>query len=246
LTTIFSCGVLGRGAEVVSNAGTEGAAHRGSGGRPVYSIGAVVKMLGIDASTLRSWEGRYQGVVPVRSRGGQRLYSRDDVEHLRFVLVEMEGGSSPADAHRLLSERLQSPAVFTPPEPESPTVVILVAERDRYAAALSEYFLRTEGYEVCVAFDPLAAERRLAERHPDLSVVELMLAGGGLDLCRRLARSSDAPVLALSSLDLADEALSAGASAFLTKPIDPLQFVSTVRDLLGRSAITRPSRTSIS
>jgi len=30
-----------------------------------------------------------------------------------------------------------------------------------------------------------------------------------------------------------------GASAFLQKPIDPLVFASTVRDLLGTSAISR-------
>jgi CheY-like chemotaxis protein len=35
--------------------------------------------------------------------------------------------------------------------------------------------------------------------------------------------------------DAADEA---GASAFLTKPIEPLQLVSTVRDLIGTSALT--------
>jgi DNA-binding transcriptional MerR regulator len=231
---------------VASDAYGDGDANGGPERRPVYSIGAVVKMLGVDASTLRAWEERYQVVVPLRSQGGQRLYSRNNLEHLRFVLAEREQGSSPADAHRLLAEKLHSLAAMTPLEPESPTVVILLAERDRYAAELSEYFLRTEGYEVCLAFDPGTAERVLAERRPDLSVVELMLSGGGLDLCRRLAQSSDAPVLALSALDLADEALSAGASAFLAKPINPLQFVSAVRDLLGQSALTKPSRTSVS
>lgn len=229
----------------MSGVDVDGGGNGGSGSRPVYSIGAVVKMVGIDAHTLRSWEDRYQVVVPQRSRGGQRLFSRDDVECLRFVLGAMQAGSSPADAHRLLAEKLLSPPVMTPPEPQSPTVLILLAERDRYAAELAEYFLRTEGYEVSVAFDPPAAEQVSLERHPDLSVVELMLSGGGLALCRRLAASSDAPVLALSALDLADEALSAGAAAFLSKPIDPLQFVSTVRDLLGQSALTRPSGTSV-
>jgi DNA-binding transcriptional MerR regulator len=222
----------------------DGGPPSGPGGRPIYSIGSVVKMVGVDASTLRSWEDRYQIVVPVRSAGGQRLYSKADVEHLRFVLGEMEGGSSPADAHRLLAEKLQAPDPMAAPEPESPRVLILLAERDRYAAELAEYFLRTEGYEVCVAFDPPAAERILLERRPDLSVVELMLSGGGLDLCRRLAQSSDAPVLALSALDLADEALAAGGGAFLAKPIDPLQFMSAVRDLLGESALTKPLRTN--
>jgi len=215
-------------------------AQAGPGRRPVYSIGAVVKMVGVDASTLRSWEERYRVVVPGRSRGGQRLYSRDDVEHLRFVLSQMEEGSSPADAHRLLAEKLRSLDPMTPPESQRPTLLILLAERDRYAAGLTEYFLRTEGYEVCVVFDPATAQRVSLERRPDLAVVELMLSGGGLDLCRRLAESSDAPVLAISALDLADEALAAGAGAFLFKPIDPLQLVSAARDLLGQSALTRP------
>ena len=45
------------------------------------------------------------------------------------------------------------------PDPEGVTIVILLAERDRYAAELIEYLLRTEGYEVCVAFDPGRAEQ---------------------------------------------------------------------------------------
>ena len=46
-------------------------------------------------------------------------------------------------------------------------------------------------------------------------------------------------MLALSALDSAEEALQAGASAFLNKPIEPLQLVSTVRDLIGTSALAR-------
>jgi hypothetical protein len=45
----------------------------------------------------------------------------------------------------------------------------------------------------------------------------------------------------VSALDLTGEALAAGASAFLSKPLEPLQLVSTVRDLLGESALTRPA-----
>jgi DNA-binding response OmpR family regulator len=122
--------------------------------------------------------------------------------------------------------------------------VVLLAERDRYAAELFEYFLRTEGYDVCSAFDPTLAEELFTQRRPDLSIVELMMTGGGLALCTRLAHDGSHPVLAMSALDLADEALAAGASAFLAKPVVPLQFVSTVRDLLGLSALTRPSAAS--
>jgi DNA-binding transcriptional MerR regulator len=210
-----------------------------SGGRPIYSIGAVARMLGVETSTLRAWEERYGVVIPTRSEGSQRVYSRDELERLRFVVDLVDAGTSPADAHRLLAEQLEGNHDLRQPDPEGATIVILLAERDRYAAELIEYLLRTEGYEVCVAFDPAGAEHLSAGRRPDLSIVDLMITGGGVDLCARLARVGDAPVLAMAALDLAEAALAAGASAFLTKPIVPLQFVATVRDLLGSSALTQ-------
>jgi DNA-binding transcriptional MerR regulator len=215
-----------------------------SGARPIYSIGAVAAMLGVETATLRAWEERYGVVVPTRSRGAQRIYSRDELERLRFVVDRVSAGGTPADAHRLLAERLRETASLSRPDPQGVTIVVLLAERDRYAAELFEYFLRTEGYDVCSAFDPTIAEELFTERRPDLSIVELMMTGGGLALCTRLARDGSHPVLAVSAVDLADEALAAGASAFLAKPVVPLQFVSTVRDLLGRSALIRRSAVS--
>src|SRR4051794_15713976 len=215
-----------------------------SGSRPIYSIGAVAAMLGVETATLRAWEERYGVVVPTRSGGAQRIYSRDGLERLRFVVDAVNAGGTPADAHRLLAERLRDTAGLSHPDPQGVTIVVLLAERDRYAAELFEYFLRTEGYEVCSAFDPTDAEDLFTERRPDLSIVDLMIGGGGLALCRRLAGNGGHPVLAMSALKLADAALAAGASAFLSKPVVPLQFVSTVRDLLGRSALTRRAAVS--
>jgi DNA-binding transcriptional MerR regulator len=210
-----------------------------SASRPIYSIGAVARMLGVETATLRVWEERYGVVVPARSKGSQRLYSRDQVDHLRYVVHMMADGTSAADAHRLLEERLGSSPDVTSRAEQDILMMILLAERDRYAAELCEYFLRTEGYDVCLAWDRSEAERVFADRQPNLSVVDLMMSGGGLELCRTLAGDERAPVLALSPLPLQDDALAAGASAFLQKPIEPLQFVSTVRDLLGSSALTR-------
>src|ERR1700722_13821528 len=123
-----------------------------SGRRPVYSIGAVVKMLGVDAATLRAWEERYALVVPFRSNGGQRVYSRDELDHLRFIVKALEGGIGAGDAHRLLGEELRVSNVVSQPEADGATIIILLAERDRYAAELSEYLLRPEAYDVCLAF----------------------------------------------------------------------------------------------
>jgi DNA-binding response OmpR family regulator len=65
-----------------------------------------------------------------------------------------------------------------------------------------------------------------------------MISGGrGVELCRRLKQLEAGPVLAISVLEARDEALAAGADAFLQKPLDPLELVSTVKDLLGASAL---------
>lgn len=211
------------------------------GSHPVYSIGAVARMLDVATSTLRSWEERYELIVPDRSPGGQRVYSRDQVEQLRFVGDRIANGLQAAEAHRLLAEQLDSggPLDLSDPEERS-QMLVLLAERDPYAAELSEYFLRTEGYDVAVAVGSDEATSTYEREHPDLVIIELMLAGGrGIDLCQRLA-DRGVTVLATSALDLREEALTAGAEAFLLKPFAPLQLVSAVRDLLGTSALTRP------
>jgi DNA-binding response OmpR family regulator len=46
-------------------------------------------------------------------------------------------------------------------------------------------------------------------------------------------------VLAISSLDAREQALSAGADAFLQKPLDPLRLVAAVNDMLGHRALVR-------
>jgi len=210
--------------------------------QPVYSIGAVAQMLEVPASTLRAWEERYGVIVPNRSGGSQRLYSRNQLELLRFVKRQIESGMSAADAHRVLSQELASGRLPADGDAEKEELrpLVLIAERDPYAAELSEYFLRTEGYEVATALDAIQARLQFEERSPDLVVLDLLISGGaGFRLCREFTARVGTRVLAVSALDSADEALQVGASAFLNKPIEPLQLISTVRDLLGTSALAR-------
>jgi DNA-binding transcriptional MerR regulator len=211
----------------------------------VYSIGAVAHMLDIPTSTLRGWEERYAVITPDRSRGSQRLFTRSQVEHLRFIKAQIESGKSAADAHRLLSQQLSSGPVRIVPGTESgeQRVLILIVERDSYAADLEDYFLRTEGYDVCTATGLTEARALFSERSPDLVVVDLMVSGGaGFSLCAEFTAHGSTPVLAVSSIDMPDEAMVAGASAFLFKPLKPLDLVSAVRDLLGTSALARRAR----
>jgi DNA-binding transcriptional MerR regulator len=212
---------------------------------PVYSIGAAAKIVDVPTATLRAWEERYGVIKPSRSEGSQRLYSRNQVEQLKFIKSQIDAGVSAADAHRLLSRELAAGrAPAGAPEPsggERP--LILLAERDPYAAEFAEYLLRTEGYDVSIATDAKQARLLFAERSPDLVVVDLLISGGaGFRLVADLKSESQAQVLAVAAIDAADEALAVGASAFLRKPLAPLALASTVRDLLGTSALARPSR----
>ena len=221
----------------------EGSADRTDG---VYSIGAVARMLGVPAQTLRAWEERYHMIVPARSSGGQRLYSRDQVDQLSFIRNQIEQGLQPADAHRLLAQH-HNEATSIPVEQHpnagasaAAATTVLLAERDPYAAEFAEYFLRTEGYAVRIVLDPAAAAEILRNNPPSVLVVDLLIAGGaGLTLCQAARNNGSVPVLAVSAVNSRDQALAAGAEAFLVKPLDPLQFVSTVRDLIGTSAYLR-------
>ena len=218
----------------------------------IYSIGAVARMLGVAPQTLRAWEDRYQQIVPARSDGGQRLYSRDQVDQLTFIRDQIDQGFQPADAHRLLAEQQRhedAGAVRDVPRrgvaraSQQGTITVLIAERDQWAAEFAEYFLRTEGYDVQVVLDPAVAGEILRDEPPSVLVVELLISGAaGLALCQTAHDVGSVPVLAISSVDLQDQALAAGAEAFLVKPLDPLQFVSAVRDLAGTSAYLRRGR----
>jgi DNA-binding transcriptional MerR regulator len=209
----------------------------GPGSRPIYSISAVARMVGVPVATLRTWEERYALVVPDRNASGHRLFSRRQVEQLRFVKMRMAEGMSAADAHRLLAEQMGTGLPVIAPDGHPPRLLILLAEHDPYAAELQEYFLRTEGFEVEVALGGEAARQSFLENSPSLVVIELLISGGaGFGLCGFFKQHQDVPVVAVSVLECRDQAIEAGADAFLRKPLDPLQLVSTVRDLLGSSA----------
>jgi CheY-like chemotaxis protein len=195
-------------------------------------------MLDVPVATLRTWEDRYGQVVPERNPSGHRLYTRLQLEQLKFVRAQMAGGASAADAHRLLAERTDSgmPLAAAPPD-AAPRLLILLAESDRYAAEFQEYFLKTEGFEVEVALSENTAREAFDAASPAVVIVEILISGGaGLELCRSFKQQQGVAVIAVSALDAPEQAMEAGADAFLLKPLDQLQLVSTVKDLLRYSA----------
>jgi len=215
-------------------------------GRPVYSISAVARMVGVPAATIRTWEDRYGLIVPERNAGGHRLYRRDQVESLRFVRTGMTGGGlSAADAHRVLAERIAAAAPLASQDrPRSQ--LILLAGYDPHAVEYEEYYLKAEGFEVGVTLTEDAARRYFSKNSPSLVLVDLLISGGaGLGLCRFFKEQGDVPVVAVSVLDFGDPAPVGGADAFLLKPLEPQRLVSTVRDLLAWDAYVQPVAESV-
>jgi CheY-like chemotaxis protein len=201
-------------------------------GRAIYAVAAVERILGESADTIHGWEERFGLPTPSRSPGGQLLYTRDDVERLRWLVRELAAGREPDVADRVAAAPTHASRAEGGPE-----ILVLLAERDARAADLEEYFLRTEGYHVEVCASVEEAEAGALALRPDVAVVELTLSGHtGLDLCRKLHEVPGTSVVAISSLDSQDQALAAGAEAFLLKPLDPLALISTIKDLLGASA----------
>jgi DNA-binding transcriptional MerR regulator len=134
---------------------------------PLFSIGAVARMLDLSAATIRTWETRYGYVVPQRSGGGQRLYSRDQVDQLRFVKDEVDAGRRPGEAHRLLAERVNRGDSFG-----GTRLRVLVAESRVGASTVLKELLGTDAFEVLLASHPAEAERAFDELTPAVVVVD--------------------------------------------------------------------------
>jgi len=74
------------------------------------SIGEVSRRTGVTVPTLRAWERRYGLLVPVRTAGGHRRYSDDDVRRVLAVLeLTGQGWAVAAAARRVAGQGSASP-----------------------------------------------------------------------------------------------------------------------------------------
>jgi MerR family transcriptional regulator, light-induced transcriptional regulator len=78
----------------------------GAGDTPLHPIGVVARRTGISLHVLRAWERRYGVVEPVRTAGGQRLYSDAHIQRLRLLREVTEAGRNISQVADLTDERL--------------------------------------------------------------------------------------------------------------------------------------------
>lgn len=73
---------------------------------PRHPVRFVSERTGLSPHVLRVWERRYGAVHPVRSEGGQRLYSDADVTRLQLLRRTVEGGHNISQLVELANEAL--------------------------------------------------------------------------------------------------------------------------------------------
>jgi two-component system KDP operon response regulator KdpE len=98
--------------------------------------------------------------------------------------------------------------------------------------------LRSHGYDVEVAATGAEALRAVAERAPDLIVLDLGLPDiEGTEVCRRVRTQAELPIIILSARGAeADKvrALDLGADDYVTKPFGPDELLARIRVALRR------------
>jgi DNA-binding response OmpR family regulator len=118
-----------------------------------------------------------------------------------------------------------------------------VIEDETSIASFVAAYLKNAGYAVRTAATAQAALTDIASEMPALIVLDLNLPDGdGVDLCRRIRKSSDVPILMLTARDEDVDkiiGLEVGADDYMTKPFNPRELVARVKSVLRRAAPER-------
>ena len=127
------------------------------------------------------------------------------------------------------------------PKQESSRPTIFIVDDEELNIRVARKYLRTWGFDrVDATCEPRDAITRIKQIRPDLILLDIMMPGiSGLDLLKEL-RSEEStrhlPVIILTAHaeeEIKHEALELGANDFLNKPIDPLEMLPRVRNLLS-------------
>jgi two-component system, OmpR family, response regulator MtrA len=117
----------------------------------------------------------------------------------------------------------------------------LIVEDDPRIARLVAKNLEAAGLQCLIAEDGDTALAEFKRANPSILILDLMIPGtDGLEVCCRLRRESDVPVLMLTARSSeADKVLGfeIGADDYLTKPFSTRELVARVRALLRRSGV---------
>jgi DNA-binding response OmpR family regulator len=120
---------------------------------------------------------------------------------------------------------------------------VLVVEDETSIASFVALYLKNAGYAVKAVGTGGAALNAIAAEVPALIILDLNLPDmDGLEICRRVRKGSDVPILMLTARDEDVDkiiGLEVGADDYLTKPFNPRELVARVKSVLRRSSPDR-------
>ncbi len=119
---------------------------------------------------------------------------------------------------------------------------LLIVEDEPAISAMLAYALQRDGHAPVIAAHPVAAQALIAERVPDLILLDWMLPGSsGLELARRWRREDatrDVPIIMLTARGEEDDrvrGLEAGVDDYVVKPFSTRELLARVRAVLRRA-----------
>jgi two-component system phosphate regulon response regulator PhoB len=119
---------------------------------------------------------------------------------------------------------------------------ILIVEDEPAIRDMVAFALRKAGMEPAHAADARAAQGMIAERVPDLILLDWMLPGmSGLDLARRLRKEDltrDVPIIMLTARGEETDrvgGLEAGVDDYVVKPFSPRELIARINAVMRRT-----------
>lgn len=116
---------------------------------------------------------------------------------------------------------------------------ILVIDDDPKILMMMKRGLTFEGFEVIIANDGREGFSKILDNPPNLVILDVMMPGiDGLEVCRRLRKDSNIPILMVTARDSVIDrvkGLEIGADDYLVKPFAFEELVARVKALLRRA-----------
>jgi two-component system cell cycle response regulator DivK len=116
---------------------------------------------------------------------------------------------------------------------------ILIIEDNEQNLYLLTFILKKHDYEVLQALNGLDGIEKVKKTSPDMILLDIQLPEmDGYEVARELRKIPESkiiPIIAITSYAMAgdrEKALEAGCTGYLTKPINPDTFISSIEEFL--------------
>jgi DNA-binding response OmpR family regulator len=115
---------------------------------------------------------------------------------------------------------------------------VLIVDDEPKIVQIARDYLENAGFSVVAAYDGESALAAVRSQSPDLIVLDLGLPDmDGLDVCRKVRRNSNVPIVMLTARDEEPDklvGLELGADDYVTKPFSPKELVARIRAVFRR------------